>query len=97
MLAPVVGTLNVHELVLSGPADLLDGPLREAADRVIRARTMAVSCEGLIVRTSTLGTTACWSAPPSLSSPESWACREAPAWRSCSPPSALAALVARYR
>ena len=30
VLAPVVGTLNLHELVLSGPADLLDGPLREA-------------------------------------------------------------------
>jgi predicted NBD/HSP70 family sugar kinase len=55
VLAPVVGTLNLQELVLSGPADLLDGPLREAADRVIRARTMPVSSEGLIVRTSTLG------------------------------------------
>jgi predicted NBD/HSP70 family sugar kinase len=55
VLAPVVGTLNLQELVLSGPADLLDGPLREAADRVIRARTMPVSSAGLIVRTSTLG------------------------------------------
>ena len=55
VLAPVVGTLNLQELVLSGPADLLDGPLREATDRVIRARTMPVSSEGLIVRTSTLG------------------------------------------
>jgi predicted NBD/HSP70 family sugar kinase len=55
VLAPVVGTLNLQELVLSGPAELLDGPLREAADRVIRARTMPVSSEGLIVRTSTLG------------------------------------------
>jgi len=55
VLAPVVGTLNLLELVLSGPADLLDGPLREATDRVIRARTMPVSNEGLIVRTSTLG------------------------------------------
>ena len=54
-LAPVVGTLNLHELVLSGPQELLDGPLREAADRVIRARTMPVSSEGLVVRTSTLG------------------------------------------
>ncbi len=54
-LAPVVGTLNLHELVLSGPQELLDGPLREAADRSIRARTMAVSSEGLVVRTSTLG------------------------------------------
>ncbi len=54
-LAPVVGTLNLHELVLSGPADLLDGPLREAADRTIRSRTMPVSSEELTVRTSTLG------------------------------------------
>ena len=54
-LAPVVGTLNLHELVLSGPHDLLDGPLREAADRTIRARTMPVSGEQLVVRTSTLG------------------------------------------
>ena len=54
-LAPVVGTLNLHELVLSGPQELLDGPLREAADRSIRARTMAVSSAGLVVRTSKLG------------------------------------------
>ncbi len=54
-LAPVVGTLNIHELVLSGPTELLDGPLREAADRVVRERTMPVSSAGLTVRTSTLG------------------------------------------
>lgn len=54
-LAPVVGTLNLHELVLSGPAELLDGPLREAVDATIRARTMPVSGEELVVRTSTLG------------------------------------------
>ncbi|MDF1604254.1 ROK family transcriptional regulator [Nocardioides sp. YIM 152315] len=54
-LAPVVGTLNLHELVLSGPQELLDGPLREAADRTIRERTMPVSSAGLVVRTSTLG------------------------------------------
>jgi predicted NBD/HSP70 family sugar kinase len=54
-LAPVVGMLNLHEIVLTGPTDLLDGPLREAADRTIRARVMPVSSEGLTVRTSTLG------------------------------------------
>jgi predicted NBD/HSP70 family sugar kinase len=54
-LAPVVGTLNLQELVLSGPQELLDGPLREAADRSIRSRTMPVSSEGLVVRASTLG------------------------------------------
>jgi predicted NBD/HSP70 family sugar kinase len=54
-LAPVVGTLNMHEVVLSGPTELLDGPLRIAADRTIRERTMPVSSAGLVVRTSTLG------------------------------------------
>ena len=54
-LAPVVGMLNLHEIVLSGPTELLDGPLRDAADRTIRARTMPVSSEGLLIRTSTLG------------------------------------------
>jgi predicted NBD/HSP70 family sugar kinase len=55
VLAPVVGTLNLHELVLCGPQELLDGPLIEATDRSIRARTMAVSSAGLVVRTSELG------------------------------------------
>jgi predicted NBD/HSP70 family sugar kinase len=54
-LAPVVGLLNLHELVLAGPPDLLDGPLREAVDRVVRERTMAVSTADFVVRTSTLG------------------------------------------
>ncbi len=54
-LAPVVGTLNLHELVLSGPPELLDGPLRQAADETIRQRTMPVIGDELIVRTSTLG------------------------------------------
>jgi predicted NBD/HSP70 family sugar kinase len=54
-LAPVVGTLNLHELVLSGPQELLDGPLLDAADRRIRERTMPVSSAGLKVRTSELG------------------------------------------
>lgn len=55
MLAPVVGTLNLHELVLSGPAELLDGPLLQETDRTIRERTMPVSGEALVIRTSDLG------------------------------------------
>jgi predicted NBD/HSP70 family sugar kinase len=55
VLAPVVGTLNLHELVLSGPTDLLDGPLSEAVAETIRRNTMAVSGDHLVVRTSTLG------------------------------------------
>jgi predicted NBD/HSP70 family sugar kinase len=55
VLAPVVGTLNLHDLVLSGPAELLEGPLLEAADRVVRERTMPVSSAELVVRASGLG------------------------------------------
>ena len=55
VLAPVVGALNLHEVVLAGPAELLDGPLREATDTTIRARTMPVSGDDLVVRTSALG------------------------------------------
>ena len=54
-LAPVVAALNLHEIVLSGPAELLDGPLLDAADRTIRERTMPISSTGLAVRTSKLG------------------------------------------
>jgi predicted NBD/HSP70 family sugar kinase len=54
-LAPVVGTLNLHDLVLSGPSELLDGPLRAAVESTIRARTMPVTADELRVRTSTLG------------------------------------------
>jgi predicted NBD/HSP70 family sugar kinase len=54
-LAPVVGTLNLHELVLSGPLELLDGPVLGAVDRTIRERTMPVSGGELVVRTSALG------------------------------------------
>ena len=55
VLAPVVGALNLHELVLSGPTELLGGALLEAADRTIRERTMPVSGEELVIRTSALG------------------------------------------
>lgn len=54
VLAPVVGALNLRELVLSGPPELLDGPLLAAADRTIRERTMPVSSADLVVRTSAL-------------------------------------------
>ncbi|WP_265520966.1 ROK family transcriptional regulator [Oerskovia flava] len=45
-LAPVVSALNLAEVLLSGPADLLDGPLREQALETVRQRTMpAISAE----------------------------------------------------
>jgi predicted NBD/HSP70 family sugar kinase len=41
VLAPVVGALNLSEVVLSGPAELLDGALHEATVDTLRMRTMA--------------------------------------------------------
>jgi predicted NBD/HSP70 family sugar kinase len=54
-LAPVVSTLNLGEIVLSGPADLLDGPLREATVAELRRRTMPVVADDVSVRMSVLG------------------------------------------
>ncbi|MDR6906787.1 putative NBD/HSP70 family sugar kinase [Agromyces sp. 3263] len=41
ILAPVVGALNLSEVVLSGPAELLDGALHDATVDTLRMRTMA--------------------------------------------------------
>ncbi|QEO09325.1 ROK family transcriptional regulator [Protaetiibacter larvae] len=54
-LAPVVGALNLDEVVISGPVDLLDGPLTESAIETFRARTMAEFHGDLTVRMSDLG------------------------------------------
>lgn len=54
-LAPVVGALNLDEVVISGPVELLDGPLTEAAIDTFRARTMAEFHGDLTVRMSHLG------------------------------------------
>jgi predicted NBD/HSP70 family sugar kinase len=54
-LAPVVGALNLAEIVLSGPVELLDGPLAEATIETIRARTMAEFHGDLVLRMTTLG------------------------------------------
>jgi predicted NBD/HSP70 family sugar kinase len=54
-LAPVVAALNLHEVVIAGPPDLLDGELREALDATIRERVMAASAADLVVRMSPLG------------------------------------------
>jgi predicted NBD/HSP70 family sugar kinase len=54
-LAPVVSALNLAEVVLSGPPDLLDGPLRDAALAAIQERTMPVVSSGLRLRMTTLG------------------------------------------
>lgn len=54
-LAPVVGALDLDEVVISGPVELLDGPLTEAAIETFRARTMPEFHGRLTVRMSHLG------------------------------------------
>jgi predicted NBD/HSP70 family sugar kinase len=54
-LAPVVSALNLAEILISGPPELLDGPLREAASATIRERTMPVIGERLTLQMATLG------------------------------------------
>ena len=54
-LAPVVGALNLAEVVLSGPTDLLDGTLAQATIETLRARTMAEFHGDLTLRMTTLG------------------------------------------
>ncbi|MBO3084607.1 ROK family transcriptional regulator [Cellulomonas fengjieae] len=53
-LAPVVSALDLAEVLLSGPPELLDGPLREAALATVRARTMPVIGHGLALRMGSL-------------------------------------------
>jgi predicted NBD/HSP70 family sugar kinase len=54
-LAPIVGALDLAEVILSGPAHLLDGPLATAALDTLRARTMAEFHGDLSLRGSALG------------------------------------------
>ncbi|MCA5893393.1 ROK family transcriptional regulator [Isoptericola sp. NEAU-Y5] len=53
-LAPVVGALNLAEVLLSGPPELLDGALRTEALRVMTERTMPITAVGLRLRMATL-------------------------------------------
>ena len=53
-LAPVVGALNLAEVVLSGPTSLLDGPLAQATIDTLRNRTMAEFHGDLMLRMTTL-------------------------------------------
>ena len=54
-LAPVVGALNLSEIVLSGPAELLEGPLADATIATLRARTMEEFHGDLVLRLTALG------------------------------------------
>lgn len=54
-LAPIVGALDLDEIVLSGPAGYLAGALVDATDAALRARTMAPVGGELTLRLSDLG------------------------------------------
>ncbi|HEX6165191.1 MAG TPA: ROK family transcriptional regulator [Acidimicrobiales bacterium] len=54
-LAPVISTLNLREVVLSGPLDVLDETVRAAALDAIRARTMPAVGDNVDLRFSSLG------------------------------------------
>ena len=51
-LAPIVGALDLSEIALSGPTDLLDGVLARSAAETVRTRTLATFHDGLQVRMS---------------------------------------------
>jgi len=53
-LAPVVSALDLAEVLLSGPPDLLDGTLRHTALETVRARTMPAVTADLRLRMATL-------------------------------------------
>lgn len=54
-LAPVVSALNLSEVVLSGPPELLDGPLRDCALATLQERTIPVISSDLQLRMTPLG------------------------------------------
>ena len=49
-IAPIVAALDLSEVVLSGPADLLDGTLIDAAVETLHARTLEGVFEDVMVR-----------------------------------------------
>ncbi|WP_166846389.1 ROK family transcriptional regulator [Isoptericola sp. BMS4] len=53
-LAPVVGALNLADVLLSGPPELLDGALRTAALQTLTERTMPATARGLQLRMASL-------------------------------------------
>lgn len=53
-LAPVVSALNLAEVLLSGPPELLDGALRVEALATVRARTLPLLGQDLVLRMGSL-------------------------------------------
>lgn len=54
-LAPIVGALDLSEVILSGPSELLDGTLSSAAAETVRTRTLATFHDELQVRMTAQG------------------------------------------
>lgn len=54
-LGPVVGALNLSEVVLAGPIDIVDGPLLAGVSDTLRQRTMGELHGDLALRMTTLG------------------------------------------
>jgi predicted NBD/HSP70 family sugar kinase len=54
-LAPVVGVLDLSEIVLAGPPELLDGALAQATVETLRTRTLAQFHDGVRVRMTEQG------------------------------------------
>ena len=54
-LAPIVGVLDLSEIVLSGPPELLDGPLAQATVETLLTRTLAQFHDGVRVRMTEQG------------------------------------------
>ena len=55
VLAPVVSALNLREVVLSGPLDVLDEAFRRSALRAVQSRTMPAVGDNVDIRLSPLG------------------------------------------
>lgn len=54
-VAPIVGALDLSEIVLSGPEELLDGPLARATVETLRTRTLAAFHDSVQVRMTAQG------------------------------------------
>ncbi|WP_291379789.1 ROK family transcriptional regulator [Demequina sp.] len=54
-IAPVVGALNLREVILSGPLDILDGVLLDSAVATLRGRTLPEIHGGSELRVTALG------------------------------------------
>jgi predicted NBD/HSP70 family sugar kinase len=54
-LAPVVSTLNLREIVLSGPLDVLDAVFRQSALEAVRERTMPAVGDNVDIHLTSLG------------------------------------------